>query len=79
MDHLLKAKRKYKNFRKQEIQDIACFQNDMAYRDLKHLSRKTASYKLLRDKTFNIAKTSNFNCNQRILTLIVYKFFNKKI
>ena len=66
------------SFRKQEIQDIACFQNDMAYRYLKGLSRRTASDILLSDKTCNIAKNSNFNGYQRILTLIVYKFFNKE-
>ena len=67
------------SFRKQEIQDIACFQNDMAYRYLKGLSRRTASDKLLSDKTCNIAKNSNFNGYQRILTLIVYKFLTKNL
>ena len=36
--------------------DQACFQHNMAYGDFKDLARKTASYKVLRDKAFNIAK-----------------------
>ena len=36
--------------------DKTCFQNDMAYEDFKDLARRTASVKVLRNKTFNIAK-----------------------
>ena len=36
--------------------DKACFQHDMAYGDFKDLDRRRASDKVLRDKTFNIAK-----------------------
>ena len=36
--------------------DKTCFQNDMAYEDFKYLERSTASVKVLRNKTFNIAK-----------------------
>ena len=36
--------------------DKAYFKHDMAYGDFKHLSRRTASDKILRDKAFNIAK-----------------------
>ena len=36
--------------------DQACFQYDMAYGDYKDLPRRTASDKVLRDKTLNIAK-----------------------
>ena len=39
--------------------DKACFQNDMAYRNFKDLTRRTASDKILRDKAFNIAKIEN--------------------
>ena len=38
--------------------DKAFFQDDMAYRDFKHLKRRTASDKILRDKAFIIAKRS---------------------
>ena len=37
----------------------ACFQHDMAYRDFKDFTRRTASHKILRDKAFIIAKNSN--------------------
>ena len=36
--------------------DKALFQYDMAYGDFKDLTRRTAPDKILRDKTFNIAK-----------------------
>ena len=58
--------------------DKACFQYDMAYGDFKDLARRTASDKMLRDKAFNIAKTSKYDGYQRGLTSIVYTFFDKK-
>ena len=36
--------------------DKACFQHDMAYGDIKDLTRRTTSDKTLRDKAFNIAE-----------------------
>ena len=50
----------------------------MAYGDFKDLTRKAASDKILRDKAFNIAKNLKHNRYQRGLTLIVYKFLDKK-
>ena len=41
--------------------DKACFQHDVAYGDFKELKRRTASDKILRDKTFNIAKNSKYD------------------
>ena len=41
--------------------DQACFQHNMAYGDFKDLARKTASYKVLRDKAFNIAKNPKYD------------------
>ena len=41
--------------------DKACFQHDMAYGDFKDLTRRTASDKILRDKTFNIAKSQKYD------------------
>ena len=38
--------------------DKACFEHATDYRDLKDLARRTASDKVLRDKTSNIAKNS---------------------
>ena len=50
----------------------------MAYGDFKDLARRTASDKVLRDKTFNIAKNSKYDRYQRGLASMVYKFFDKK-
>ena len=57
--------------------DKAYFKHDMAYGDFKHLSRRTASDKILRDKAFNIAKNPNYDGYQRGLASVVYKFFDK--
>ena len=58
--------------------DKACFQHDMAYGDFKAIKRRTASDKILRDKTFNIAKNRKYEGYQRGLASIIYKLFNKK-
>ena len=50
----------------------------MAYGDFKDLSRRTASDKVLRDKTFNIARNPKYDGHQRKLASMVYKFFEKK-
>ena len=50
----------------------------MAYGDFKDLTKRTASNKVLRDKTFNIAKNPKYDEYQRGLTSMVYKFFDKK-
>ena len=58
--------------------DRACFLHDMAYGDFKDLNKRTASDKVLPDKTFNIAKNLKYDGYQRGLALMVYKFFDKK-
>ena len=58
--------------------DKACFQRDMAYWDFKDLARRRASDKVLRDKTFNIAKNTKYDGYQRGLASMAYRFFNKK-
>ena len=50
----------------------------MAYGDFTDLKRRTASDKILRDKAFNIAKTTKYDGYQRGLASMVYKFFDKK-
>ena len=59
--------------------DKACFQHDMAYRDFKDLTKRTAADKVLRDKAFNIAKDPKYDGYQRGLASMVYKFFDKKL
>ena len=51
--------------------DEACFQHDMPYGDFKHLKKRTASDKVLRDKAFNIAKDPKYDGYQRGLTSMV--------
>ena len=58
--------------------DKACFQHDMAYGDFKDLKKRTFSDKFLRDKAFNIPKTSKYDGYQRGLASMVSKFFDKK-
>ena len=52
--------------------DKACLQHDMAYGDFKDLKRRTASDKVLRDKTFNIAKNPKYDGYQRGLGLRLF-------
>ena len=56
--------------------DKACFQHDVAYGDFKE--RFTAANKVLRDKTFDIAKNSQYDGYLRGLASMVAKFFDKK-
>ena len=41
--------------------DKTCFQHDVAYGDFKDLARRAAWDKILRDKTFNIAKNPKYD------------------
>ena len=59
--------------------DKACFQHDMAYRDFKDLTRRTASDKVLCNKAFIIAKNPKYNGYQRGLASMVYKFLIKRL
>ena len=58
--------------------DKACFQHDMAYGDFKDLARRTASDKILHNKTFNIAKNPKYDRYQRSFASMIYKFLDKK-
>ena len=58
--------------------DKACFQHDMAYGEFKDLKRRTASYKILWDNAFNIAKNPKYHGYQRGLVSMVYNFFDNK-
>ena len=50
----------------------------MPHGDFQFLPRKTASDKVSRDKTFNIAKNPKYDGYQRGITAIVYKCFDEK-
>ena len=49
----------------------ACFQHDMAFGDFKHLAKRTASDKVLKDKAFNIAKNPKYDGYQKGLASMV--------
>ena len=51
----------------------------MAYGDFKDIAWRTASDKVLRDKSFNTAKHSAYDGYQRGLASMVYKIFDKKL
>ena len=55
----------------------ACFQHDMAHGDFKDPTRRTASDKILRNKSFNIAKNPKCDRYQRGLGSMIFKFFDK--
>ena len=50
----------------------------MALGDFNDLTRRTASYKILRYKAFNIAKNLKYYRYQRELASMVYNVFDKK-
>ena len=58
--------------------DKACFAHGAAYSDSKNLNKRTAADKILRDKTYKIAKDPKYYGAQRGLASMVYKFFDKK-
>ena len=58
--------------------DKACFQHNMPYGKSKDLAKRIQSDKVLRDKAFKIASDPKYDVNQRGLTSMVYKFFDKK-
>ena len=59
--------------------DKAWFQHDMAYGDFKNLAKRTASEKVLRDKTFNIAKILNMMDIKNVLPLWFINFLRKRL
>ena len=85
-DHLEKTKKECKSLKKQEIRDIfiknklhkACFQHDKSCGDFKDLTRRTASDKILRDKTLNVAKNPKCDGCQIGFASLIYKIFDKK-
>ena len=58
--------------------DKDCFHHDMAYRNFKDLTRKTASDKILHNKAFHNAKNPKYDGYQSCLASMVYKFFDKR-
>ena len=59
--------------------DKACFAHDAAYSDFKDIKNRTAADKILRDKTYKIAKDPKYYDSQRALAGMVNRFFDKKL
>ena len=83
-DHLQKAKKEYKNLNKQENQNVnelykACSQRYMAYGNLKDLTRRTVSDKLLRDKILSVAKIQNIMDIKGVLSQWFLNFLVKNL
>ena len=82
MDHSLKIKKDKKKketgewrYIYQNKLDKDYFQHGMIYRDFKDLNRREIADKVLRDKTFNIAKNPKYDGYQRGLASVVDKLF----
>ena len=56
----------------------ACFAHDAGYSYFQDIKNRTAAYKILIDKAYEIAKDSKYYGSQRDLASMVYKFFDKK-
>lgn len=52
------------------------FQHNMTYRDFKNLPRRTASDKPLHNKSFDIAKNFEDDCDERGFSSLIYKFYD---
>ena len=58
--------------------DKACFAHDAAYLDSKDLAKKTISGKILKDRSYEIARNGKYYGYQRALASMVYKFLIRK-
>ena len=84
--HLQENKERIRNFREtgdsryiyQNELDKAYFQHDMAYENLKDLSRGTTSGKILHDKAFTVAKNRIYDGCWRELVSMVCNFVDTK-
>ena len=52
--------------------------HDAAYFDSNNLAKRTIPEKILRDRTYEIAKNRGYDGYERALTSMVYKLFGKK-
>ena len=63
----------YKNER-----DKVCFARDATYSDSKPLAKRAISYKILKERAYEMAINTKYERYQRGLANMVYKPFNKK-
>ena len=56
--------------------DKTWFAHDTAYPDSK--AKRTISDKILKDRTYEIARNREYDSYQKALASLIYKFFDKK-
>ena len=56
--------------------DKTWFAHDAAYPDSK--AKRTISDKILKDRTYEIARNCEYDSYQKALASLIYKFFDKK-
>ena len=59
--------------------DKACFKHDSAYADYKDLLNRTRADNVLKGRAFQIASDPKYDCYQRGLASMVYKFLIKRV
>ena len=69
--------RNLKNLYRNEL-DKACFLHGAPYIDSKDLAKRTISDKILKDRSYDIARNRGYDGYQKALASMVYKFFDKK-
>ena len=57
---------------------MACFAQDAAYFDSKDLGKRTISDKILKNRSYEIARNCGYDGYQRALASMAYKIFDKK-
>ena len=58
--------------------DKACFPHNAAYSDSSNLAKRSISDKILKDRPYEIARNCRYVVYQRVLAIMIYKFFEKK-
>ena len=58
--------------------DKACFAHDETYSGSENVAKRTISYKILKDRAYELARNCNYDGYQRALASLVCKFFDKK-
>ena len=58
--------------------DKSCFPQDTAYSDINNVAMRTISSKCFKKKAYKIIENTKSERDQTLLTIMVYKFFDKR-
>ena len=72
-----REKENLKHLYRKELEK-SCFSHDAAHSDSKDLAKRTISYKILKDRAYEIARNCGYDGYQRALASMVNKLFDKK-